>query len=71
VSNARNWTLPFTSREREVLALLQQGSSNKLIAHHLGMAEATAKVHMHNIMKKTGTTNRLQVLLHFMDQPEP
>lgn len=50
----------FTSRQSDVLALLQQGKANKIIAHELGMSESTVKVHVRNIMRMTGATNRTQ-----------
>ncbi|GAB0117730.1 LuxR C-terminal-related transcriptional regulator [Acidisoma sp. 7E03] len=50
----------LTSRQRDVLAQLQQGKANKIIAHELGMSESTAKVHIRNIMRKMGATNRTQ-----------
>jgi DNA-binding NarL/FixJ family response regulator len=50
----------FTARESEVLALLRQGKSNKIIAHELAMRESTAKVHVRRIMKKLNATNRTQ-----------
>ena len=43
-----------------MLAQLQQGRANKIIAHELGMSESTAKVHIRNIMRKMGATNRTQ-----------
>jgi DNA-binding NarL/FixJ family response regulator len=50
----------LTARQRDVLAQLQQGKANKIIAHELGMSESTAKVHIRNIMRKMGATNRTQ-----------
>jgi DNA-binding NarL/FixJ family response regulator len=40
---------------------LRQGKANKTIAYELTMSESTVKVHMHNIMKKIGATNRTEV----------
>lgn len=51
----------FTAREIQVIHLLRQGKANKMIAYELNMSEATVKVHMHNIMKKFGATNRTEV----------
>jgi DNA-binding NarL/FixJ family response regulator len=53
----------FTPRQNEVLSLLCDGYSNKLIAYHLGMSEATVKVHVRAMMKKLKVTNRTQVVL--------
>ncbi len=43
-----------------VLSHLQQGKANKIIAHELSMSESTVKVHVRNIMRKVGATNRTQ-----------
>ena len=51
----------FTNRQKQVLACLQEGKPNKLIAHELEMCESTVKVHVRHIMKKLGATNRTQV----------
>lgn len=48
----------ITARQREVLALLVEGLSNKEIAERLGIAEVTAKVHVHNLLQAIGTTSR-------------
>jgi len=50
----------LTSRQVMVLGHLQQGKANKIIAHELGMSESTVKVHVRNIMRKMGATNRTQ-----------
>jgi DNA-binding NarL/FixJ family response regulator len=50
----------LTPRQSAVLNQLQQGKANKIIAHELGMSESTVKVHVRNIMRKTGATNRTQ-----------
>jgi FixJ family two-component response regulator len=42
----------FTSREREVFALVVRGKLNKQIAFELGTSERTIKAHRHNIMEK-------------------
>jgi DNA-binding NarL/FixJ family response regulator len=51
----------FTERQSEVLAALRRGTSNKIIAFELNMRESTVKVHVRNIMKKFGATNRTEV----------
>lgn len=48
----------FTPRQLEVLQFLQQGKSNKVIAHKLGMQECTVKTHVREIMTKLKATNR-------------
>ena len=50
-------------RETEILRLLVDGRSNKAIAATLNIAEATAKLHLRNIMRKLSATNRTQAAL--------
>ena len=51
----------LTARQMAVLELLSRGNSNKVIARRLGMREGTVKVHVRQIMRKFGVTNRTQV----------
>jgi DNA-binding NarL/FixJ family response regulator len=53
----------LTRREVEVLAALQRGRSNKLIACELGMSENTVKVHIQRIMRKLRASNRTEAVL--------
>jgi two-component system, NarL family, nitrate/nitrite response regulator NarL len=48
----------LTPREREVLALIQQGRSNKEIARRLSIEVRTAKNHVHNIFAKLQVRSR-------------
>ncbi|WP_158932495.1 response regulator transcription factor [Acidisphaera sp. S103] len=50
----------LTSRQSAVFTRLQLGKTNKIIAYELGMCESTVKVHVRNIMRKVGATNRTQ-----------
>jgi len=52
----------LTSRQMAVLSHLQQGKANKIIAHELTMSESTVKIHVRNIMRKIGATNRTQAV---------
>jgi len=57
---------PFTSvrmtaREREVVALIAEGLSNKQIAARLGLAVDTVKSHVHNILEKLQLHTRLEI----------
>lgn len=54
---------PLTAREREVLAELGRGASNKEIAHALSITERTARTHVSNILGKLGLTSRTQAAL--------
>lgn len=53
---------PFdlTSRERQVLALVASGLTNRQIGERLFITEKTASVHVSNILGKLGVTSRTQ-----------
>jgi NarL family two-component system response regulator LiaR len=50
----------LTSRERDVLALIANGRSNKRIALELGISEKTVKTHVGHVLAKLGVTDRTQ-----------
>ncbi|MDX2193024.1 MAG: response regulator transcription factor [Gemmatimonadales bacterium] len=52
----------LTNREREVIALLGEGLSNKEIATRLGIAVHTVKSHVHNVLEKLALRSRLEVV---------
>jgi DNA-binding NarL/FixJ family response regulator len=60
VRSARHAAPPvrLTSRELEIAALIAGGLSNKGIARHLGIEVATAKNHVHNILRKLQVEHR-------------
>lgn len=49
---------PLTAREREVVALLADGLSNKAIAGRLGISDETVKFHLAAIFGKLQASNR-------------
>lgn len=51
----------LTPREHEVLARVSRGSSNKIIAHELGISPGTVKVHVSHIMQKLRASNRTEL----------
>jgi DNA-binding NarL/FixJ family response regulator len=52
----------LTEREREVLALLAIGATNKEIAQKLVISERTAKFHVSSILGKLGAGNRTEAV---------
>lgn len=50
----------LTPREKDILACLARGESNKVIARSLDLAESTVKIHVQNILKKLGLSSRVQ-----------
>jgi DNA-binding NarL/FixJ family response regulator len=61
-SAAEPWS-DLTRRQRDVLALISQGKSNKLIADALTMSESTVKAHVKQIIKRLHVANRTQAAL--------
>jgi non-specific serine/threonine protein kinase len=51
----------LTSREKQVIALVARGYSNREIAQELVITERTAEIHMSNVLSKLGLTSRSQV----------
>jgi DNA-binding NarL/FixJ family response regulator len=52
----------LSAREREILALLASGMSNKQIANHLTISSNTVKFHLRTIYSKLGVHNRVQAM---------
>jgi DNA-binding NarL/FixJ family response regulator len=57
----------FTSREKEVLELLVQGTPNKDIGRSLGIEERTVKAHVAKLMRKAGVQNRILLSVHALN----
>jgi DNA-binding NarL/FixJ family response regulator len=55
----------FTRVEEKVISLLCRGFRNKEIAQELQVSEQTVKSHCNRIFKKTGLTDRLQLVIYF------
>lgn len=53
----------LTARERQALALVAEGHSNKQIAKILVISERTARTHVSNILAKLGLASRTQAAL--------
>ncbi|HEX7650425.1 MAG TPA: response regulator [Noviherbaspirillum sp.] len=64
----------LTPREKEILACLARGDSNKIIARTLDVAESTVKIHVQNILKKLNLSSRVQAAVfaveHRLAAPE-
>jgi DNA-binding NarL/FixJ family response regulator len=50
----------LTPRERQVLALLAEGRTNKQIAEALTISSGTVRLHVSNILSKLGVSNRTE-----------
>lgn len=54
--------LDLTEREREVLVLMVEGSSNSQIAVKLGVSSSTIKSHVSNVLSKLGVNSRTEAV---------
>jgi DNA-binding NarL/FixJ family response regulator len=61
----------MTRRERDIVALIADGLSNKDIAARLSIATYTVKSHVHNILEKLALHSRLQISAHLHDEMTP
>ncbi|AFY30255.1 response regulator transcription factor [Cyanobium gracile] len=57
----------LTPREREVLAAMAGGLTNRQIADSLGLGTGTVRVYLHTIFQKLQVSNRTQAVLKFLD----
>lgn len=56
----------LTERERQVVQLLSEGLSNKLIADRLGISDHTAKFHVNGVMMKLSASTRTEAVVEAM-----
>jgi two-component system, NarL family, nitrate/nitrite response regulator NarL len=48
----------LTARQREIMLIVAEGLSNKEIARRLNISEGTVKIHLHQIFRHLGISNR-------------
>jgi DNA-binding CsgD family transcriptional regulator len=52
----------LTRRENEIMQLLANGDSNRILARRLSITEGTAKCHVTSILRKLGAANRAEAV---------
>jgi len=63
-----NNLLSLTPRETNILDLISQGLSNKMIARKLDIAESTVKVHVKHLLKKLNLKSRVEAAVWVLQQ---
>jgi two-component system, NarL family, nitrate/nitrite response regulator NarL len=58
----------LTPREREILCLLAEGQSNKVIARNLGISDGTVKLHVKAILRKLNIHSRVEAAVMAVEQ---
>ncbi len=53
----------LTPREQEILHLLAEGQSNKMIANSLGISDGTVKLHVKSILRKLNVRSRVEAAI--------
>jgi two-component system nitrate/nitrite response regulator NarL len=58
----------LTPRELEILECIADGSSNKMIARELQIADGTVKLHVKAILRKLGARSRVEAAVRAVEQ---
>ena len=53
----------LTRRELEIVRLVSQGLTNRVVAGELGVQEGTVKIHLHSIFRKLRVASRTELIL--------
>ena len=59
----KGYPVPLTRREKDILAHVTRGGTNKQIAQALGISYETVKEHIQNLLQKLGVTDRSQAAI--------
>jgi DNA-binding NarL/FixJ family response regulator len=62
-SLANGESVILTNREKDVLQLLGEGASNKVIARSLGISGHTVKFHVASLLEKLGAASRTEAVM--------
>ena len=63
-ANTSDFASDLTPRERDVLALMAEGASNKMIARQLNISVHTVKFHVGSLLDKLDATGRTDAVAH-------
>lgn len=58
----------LTPREMEILCLLAEGQSNKVIARNLGISDGTVKLHVKAVLRKLNVHSRVEAAVMAVEQ---
>jgi len=66
-ASAETSSAKLSPREREIIAMLARGASNKEIARTLDLAESTVKIHVQGILRKLNLASRVQAAVYAVE----
>lgn len=61
-------TTEINDRDRQMLELLAEGASNRVVADRLGYREGTMRVYLHGLYKKLGVANKTSAVIWYFDR---
>ena len=70
-SSARERIAALTPRERQVLALVADGLTNRMAGNRLGISDRTAEIHRNNAIKKLGVNSTAEAVITYFVSQEP
>ncbi|MEI6859142.1 MAG: response regulator [Shewanella sp.] len=63
-----DWIENLTPRELQILQLVAQGKSNRMLSDQLHISEGTVKVHVKNLLKKANAKSRTEMAVRYLNQ---
>ena len=68
--NIREKFAELTNREKQIIAEIAKGFSNKEISENLAISEGTVKVHVKSLLKKLAVKSRVEAAVLYLQQPK-
>ncbi len=62
------WLNNLTPRELQILELVAEGKSNRVISEQLHISEGTVKVHVKNLLRKANAKSRTEMAVRYLNQ---
>ncbi|WP_394205098.1 response regulator [Shewanella waksmanii] len=67
-ADEQEWVSNLTPRELQILELLAEGKSNRVISEQLHISEGTVKVHVKNLLRKANAKSRTEMAVRYLNQ---
>lgn len=67
-TDEQEWLDNLTPRELQILELVAEGKSNRMISEQLHISEGTVKVHVKNLLRKANAKSRTEMAVRYLNQ---
>ncbi|QFU21504.1 response regulator [Shewanella eurypsychrophilus] len=67
-TDEQEWLDNLTPRELQILQLVAEGKSNRMISEQLHISEGTVKVHVKNLLRKANAKSRTEMAVRYLNQ---